>query len=109
MKNLLTTLGYRIREETDYGFMARRGEVELGKKYCVKQGDQYSFDDCPPAYCPQASEGLLNGVPVRCVSWEAMFLEKLTDPREIPWSEWQPKDHESFEVIASQPPSERRR
>jgi 2''-aminoglycoside nucleotidyltransferase len=105
---LLESLGYVVREWTDYGFILDRDGVELDMDKCVESDGGYTFEDYPPGCCPLEPNGLVEGLAVRCTAWEALYLEMLYNQRDIPAQEWRAKDIGSFQIIAAQFSEERR-
>lgn len=99
---LLESLDFTVREWTDWGFVLTRGEVELDMDKCTHTPDGYTFEGYPPGCCPLAYNGRVEGMPVRCTTWEALYLEMLHNQRDIPAEEWRVKDHKSFAMIAAQ-------
>jgi aminoglycoside 2''-adenylyltransferase len=97
--DLLRTLGYGPRQDTDYGFLCSNGDILLDSEPCHQTGGGYGFAGFPPGACPLAKEGTLRGYPVRCVRWETMYFEFLGYLRDIPQEAWRDKDHESLRVI----------
>jgi hypothetical protein len=49
--------------------------------------------------CPWEKEGEIAGCAVRCVSWEALYLEFLGCRVEIPRAEWREKEFESLRRV----------
>ena len=107
--DLLRALGCGPREEEPYGFLCRCGGVLLDSEPCVRVGDAYTFPGFPDGACPPEKEGEIRGVRVRCLSWEAMYVEFAGYAREVPPARWRPKDAESLRLIeAHVPPAVRR-
>jgi aminoglycoside 2''-adenylyltransferase len=46
-------------------------------------------------------QGSINGRPVRCLSWEAIYVEFLGYASEVPKREWRSKDYRSFAIVQS--------
>lgn len=105
--DLLESLGYVVREWTDYGFVLDRGDVELDMDKCIRTEDGYTFEEYPPNCCPLEPNGLVGGLAVRCTTWDALYLEMLYNQRDIPAGKWRSKDFESLALIAAQIPAER--
>jgi aminoglycoside 2''-adenylyltransferase len=96
---LLRSLGFGGREDTDYGFLIRQGDVLVDTEACYRSGDGYGFPGYPPGSCPWEKEGEIAGCAVRCVSWEAMYVEFLGCRVEIPRAEWREKEFESLRRV----------
>ena len=107
-ENLLSQLGFKGRESTDYGFLIYRNSVLLDTEPCLQTKDGYSFKDFPSGSCPARKEGHLDGFPIRCVSWEAMYYEFLYYLKEIPREKWRSKDFESFKIVTNHVPREKK-
>lgn len=102
---LLRALGFDRREDTDYGFLIRNGDVLLDTEACHRYESGFGFPGFPPGSCPLEKSGWLDGFEVRCVSWEAMYVEFLGYLNEIPAADWRAKDFESFRLVESQVPA----
>jgi 2''-aminoglycoside nucleotidyltransferase len=98
-RGLLEPLGYAGHEQLDYGFLSWRGRLCIDSEPCYDLGGEYGFLGFPPGACPQAKEGVVGGFPVRCLSWEAIYFEILGYIRDIPESQWRPKDFESLRLV----------
>jgi 2''-aminoglycoside nucleotidyltransferase len=105
---LLESLSFVVSEWTDYGFILERGEVELDMDRCIRTDDGYTFEGYPLGCCPLEPNGLVEGLAVRCTTWDALYLEMLYNRQEIPAAAWREKDHESFRVIAAHLPASRK-
>lgn len=105
--SLLESLGYVVREWTDYGFILDRGDVELDMDKCIRTEDGYTFEEYPPNCCPLDPTGVVDGLAVRCTTWDALYLEMLCNRRDIPADEWRAKDFATFAVISAQIPVQR--
>ena len=101
---LLHALGFDRRVDTDYGFLIWKGDVLLDTEACHRYENGFGFPGFPPDSCPLVKSGELDGLEVRCVSWEAMYVEFLGYLNEIPTAEWRAKDFESFRLIEAQVP-----
>ncbi len=75
---------------------------------CVRTENDYTFEDYPPGCCPLEPNGLVEGVAVRCTTWDALYLEMLYNQRDIAPEEWRIKDVKGFEIIAAQLSDERK-
>ncbi len=98
-RGLIESLGYRDHEYLDYGFLSWRGPLCLDSEPCYQTGGEYGFVDFPQGSCPLSKEGTIEGFPVRCVSWEAIYFEILGYIRDIPKNQWRPKDFESLRLV----------
>lgn len=96
---LLNDLGFSEYEQLDYGFLMKRNGVLIDSEPCVKVGSDYELPGFPAGSCPATPEGRLNGKPVHCISWQAMYFEFVGYEQEIPRSAWREKDHESLRLI----------
>nr|WP_295927692.1 aminoglycoside nucleotidyltransferase ANT(2'')-Ia [uncultured Dyadobacter sp.] len=96
---LLTDLGFSGFEQLDYGFLMSQNGVLIDSEPCSKIGMEYELPGFPAGSCPSLPEGMLNGKPVRCISWQAMYFEFLGYETEVPRSGWRPKDHDSLRLI----------
>lgn len=97
--DLIESLGFGAHEFLDYGFLSWRGAVCLDSEPCVEAEGGHSFPGFPAGCCPQEKEGTIQGFPVRCVSWDALYFEVLGYIRDIPTEQWRPKDIESLRII----------
>lgn len=105
---LLSMHGFRDREDTEYGFLIYRDDVLIDTEECRWCNDEYGFPGFPQGACPDAREGTIEGSPVRCVSWQAMYFELLEYVDEIPEAEWRPQDFVSRRIIQEHVPAEAR-
>ena len=96
---ILKNLGFGTFEKMDYGFLMRKGQLLIDSEPCFKQDQNYVFPNFPPGSCPLEKEGELDGFPLRCISWEAMYVEFLGYMQEVPSAQWRPKDFVSLEMI----------
>jgi 2''-aminoglycoside nucleotidyltransferase len=96
---LVESLGYQGHEFVDYGFLSWRGQVCLDSEPCHPVSGGHSFEGFPAGSCPDEKEGVIGGFPIRCVSWHALYFEMLGYLRDIPKSQWRPKDFESRRFI----------
>lgn len=106
---LLQSFGRVRSEDTDYGFLAGLGDIQLDCEPCHPEGDRYELEGPPPGTCPWGKEGMLSGKPVRCTSWEAILWDYFHYLEEVPSTSWKPKDlasyalaRKSFGVVASE-------
>lgn len=93
---LLDALGGGPIEATDYGFLITVNGILLDCEPCVRVGDVYELEGPPPGTCPWEPQGMIAGVAVRCVSWEAILWDYFYYLDEVPLAEWRPKDHLSY-------------
>ena len=96
---LLRHLGFGPPERESYGFLSWKEDVLLDSEPCFRIGGAYGFPGFPGGSCPMEKEGLLGGLAVRCLSWEAMYSELLGYMREVPGEQWRAKDFESLRVV----------
>lgn len=101
---LVEDLGFGRHQVQDYGFLSWRGTVCLDSEPCFGAEGQYSFEGFPPRSCPWGKEGTVQGVPIRCVSWEAIYFEVLGYVRDIPTEQWRAKDFESLRIVEANLP-----
>lgn len=97
--DLLYRLGARNIEETDYGFLIYVDDILLDCEPCILQGEDYELEDFPAGACPKDKQGSIDGVAVRCTSWEAILWEYLYYLEEVPQAKWRTKDFESYALI----------
>jgi len=103
---LLAEHGFRDREDTDYGFLIYQDDLVIDTESCRWLGTEYGFPEFPEGSCPLSPEGSIQGTPVRCVSWEAMYYELLGYIDEIPEAEWREQDFVSRRIIEANLPVE---
>jgi 2''-aminoglycoside nucleotidyltransferase len=96
---LLAELGFRDREDADYGFLIRREDLLIDTEACRWSDGEYGFPGFPEGSCPLNPEGSIQGTRVRCVSWEALYYELLEYIDEIPEAEWRGQDFVSRGII----------
>lgn len=96
---LLQGLGAGNIEETDYGFLIYVNNILLDCEPCIGQGQSYELEDTPAGSCPWEKQGHLDGVAVRCTSWEAILWEYFYYLEEVPQAEWRAKDFESYALV----------
>jgi hypothetical protein len=65
----------------------------------LRDGRGVRFPGLPPGACPPSREGVIEGLPVRCVRWRAIYFEMLGYVRDIPKDRWRPKDFESRRLV----------
>jgi aminoglycoside 2''-adenylyltransferase len=93
---LLAVLGGGSIETTDYGFLIMVNGVLIDCEPCIRRGDVYELDGPPPGTCPWDAQGVIAGMAVRCVSWEAILWDYFDYRDEVPLADWRSKDHESY-------------
>lgn len=98
-RDLIHMLGCDRHEEMDYGFLSWRDDVLLDSEPCVLRDGEYNFEDFPGGSCPMEKEGVIDGYRVRCLSWEALYVEFLGYMDEVPQDQWRAKDFESLQLI----------
>ncbi len=93
-------------EKTDYGFLLTvRGHL-LDCEPCQAEDGKYELEGMPHGSCPETKEGVLNGIPVRCTSWETILWEYFYYLEEVPLSNWREKDFVSYRSVCEQLGSE---
>lgn len=98
---LLTTMGGQVTEETDYGFLAQLRNILLDCEPAYWAGSAYEIEETPAGSCPAAYEGTLNGVKVRCNSWEAILWDYFYYADELPQNQWPAKHQYSYALVCS--------
>jgi 2''-aminoglycoside nucleotidyltransferase len=106
---LISSLGYGKCEETDCGFLSWKDTILLDSERVYKINGQYNFPGFPSGCFPTEKEGIIEGYAVRCVSWEAMYLEYVGYMDETPKHKWRAKDHEGLRIVESHVDSEVRK
>ena len=96
---LIAQMGFGRYQETDYGFLMWKNDVLLDSEPCELIDEQYGFQGYPTESCPMDKEGMLEGEPIRCLSWAALYYEFLVYRDEVPETDWRPKDMESLKII----------
>jgi len=97
---LLQRLGFGPPKPEPYGFLCWHGDVLLDSEPCLRQDDgSYTFEGFPNGACPPDKEGRIEEVPIRCLSWQAMYIEFLYYESEIPRQQWRKQDYESLRII----------
>ncbi|GGK42414.1 hypothetical protein GCM10008955_40220 [Deinococcus malanensis] len=90
----------RITEELDYGFLAEAQGVLLDCEPAYWNGASYEIDGAPAGSCPEQTEGRLEGLSLRCNSWEAIMWDYFSYANEIPRSQWPAKHKHSYELAS---------
>ncbi len=96
---ILQTFGCGKVEKTDYGFLIYVRDVLLDCEPCIQHGNDYELEDVPLKSCPWEKQGIINGVAVRCTSWESILWEYFYYLDEVPQTSWRPKDFESYAIV----------
>ena len=96
--SILQTFGGGKVEKTDYGFLVYVRDILLDCEPCIQQGENYELEDTPLGSCPWEKQGIIDGVAVRCTSWEAILWEYFGYMDEVPQTSWRPKDFESYAI-----------
>lgn len=97
--SLLQTLGSGKIETTDYGFLVYVRNILLDCEPSIQHGKNYELEDTPLGSCPWEKQGIIDGVAVRCTSWEAILWEYFYYMDEVPQTSWRLKDFESYATI----------
>ncbi|GIZ54140.1 nucleotidyltransferase domain-containing protein [Noviherbaspirillum aridicola] len=98
---MLADLGGQVTERTDYGFLARLRGVLLDCEPARWSGTAYEIDDAPEGSCPANAEGILEGIPVRCNSWEAILWDYFYYLDEVPRIQWPGKHVQSYAMVVA--------
>ena len=98
---LIEGLGFGAHEFLDYGFLSLRGDVLLDSEPSFLIEGECGSLRFPAGSCPMEKQGSINGRPIRCLSWEAIYVEFLGYASEVPKREWRSKDHHSFAIVQS--------
>jgi len=106
---VLRSLGFGRFQETDYGFLTTLHGVVVDSEPCRLAEGAYTFDGFPGGSCPAEKEGIIDGFPVRCLSWEAMYFELLGYMGEKPKTTWRADHLTALAIIERHIPAERRR
>jgi len=96
---VLNGLGAGVPEAVKYGFLVRIGDVLFDCEPCMPCGTAYELDGVPPGACPDRVEGVLQGRPVRCVSWAAIAWDYFHYLDEVHFDRWPAKDRESYALL----------
>ena len=105
--------GFENYKEMDYGLLMSKEDILIDAEPCFLQMEsnlfpEYSFPGFPSNSCPIGKEGIIEGFPVRCLSWEAMYVEFLGYKMEVPAEKWRAKDWVSLELIEKHLTAEQR-
>lgn len=98
---LIEELGGRVTEETEYGFLADLQGVLLDCEPAHWNGRGYELADTPPGSCPDPLEGRLEGLSLRCNSWEAILWDYFYYASEVPASMWPAKHVQSYALACA--------
>ncbi len=63
---------------------------------CVRMGTDYELEGLPLSTCPWEKQGNIAGVPLCCVSWEAILWDYFYYLEEVPQSSWRSPDFECY-------------
>ena len=64
-------------------------------------GRGYELADTPPGSCPDPLEGHLEGLSLRCNSWEAILWDYFYYAGEVPASMWPAKHVQSYALVCA--------
>ena len=98
---LLESMGGRVTEETDYGFLAQLRGILLDCEPAHWVGNTYEVEDTPKGSCPMAFEGQIEGMLIRCNSWEAILWDYFYFADELPQAQWPAKHIHSYALVCS--------
>jgi 2''-aminoglycoside nucleotidyltransferase len=98
---ILHNLGFDRYKAMDYGFLMWQGDVLLDSEPCERLNGEYNFARFPPGSCPDEKQGLIDGYPLRCLSWEAIYYEFIGYLDEVPKTRWREKDLTGFNIVES--------
>lgn len=98
---LLQNLGGKVIEQTSYGFLADLKGVVIDCEPCMLVEGRYAIEGPPAGTCPAEKTGSLDGVPVRCASWEALLWDYFHYLEESPQADWRSKDVSGFDLVKS--------
>jgi len=104
---LLYSLGFGDYQEMDYGFLMSQDGILLDCEPCRVVEGEYVVEGFPKGSCPLEKEGQINGFPVRCLSWDAMYFEFLGYMDDVPREKWRDRDVVSLEIIKAHVTAER--
>lgn len=93
---LIESLGGLVTENTEYGFLADLQGVLLDCEPAHWTGSAYEIEDTPAGSCPEQIEGHLEGLSLRCNSWEAIIWDYFYYADESPQSQWPEKHVQSY-------------
>lgn len=96
---ILQTFGSENFEKTDYGFLVYIHDVLLDCEPCFQHSKNYELEDMPVNSCPWEKQGTINGIAVRCTSWEAILWEYFYYMDEVDQTSWRPKDFGSYSIV----------
>jgi 2''-aminoglycoside nucleotidyltransferase len=96
---ILRTFGSTNLEKTDYGFLVQVRKVLLDCELCYQYGNNYELKDLPRGSCPWEKQGVIEGVELRCTSWEAILWEYFFYSDEQPQSSWSQKNLDSYALV----------
>jgi 2''-aminoglycoside nucleotidyltransferase len=99
--------------ESGWAIDARLGHItreheDIDVAYPLERHEDYlailhnlGFDRFPPGSCPDEKQGLIDGYPLRCLSWEAIYYEFIGYLDEVPKTRWREKDLTGFNIVES--------
>ncbi len=96
---ILRNLGGGALKPTGYGFLMEVGEVLVDAEPCEKTDGGYELPGLPEGSCPPEAQGTLDGVALRCVSWEALLWDYFHYMGEVPWQDWPEKDVRAYALV----------
>lgn len=96
---LLSGLGARDRQDTDYGFLFDVDGILLDCEPARWNGRAYVIDGAPGDACPDAPEGELAGMRLRCNSWAAIAWDYFHYAAKVPAAEWPAKHRASWALV----------
>lgn len=103
--SILEQLGYILDEETDYGFIAKHGDVVIDAEFAHKVGNHYEIPSQPADACTLENVGMIDDQKIPCVSWAKMYNEFLYLEKEVEKGNWEQKHHDSLKIIESHLPA----
>lgn len=98
-ENLIHQLGGCITEQTDYGFLATVQDILLDCEPAYINNLAYEIEDAPSGSCPMEEEGLIDQLPVRCNSWQAILWDYFYYEDEVPRAKWPMKHVYSYGLV----------
>lgn len=98
---LLASLGGRVTEEMDYGFLADVDGALLDCEPAQWNGRAYELEGVPEGSCPDAAEGVLGGRAVRCNSWDAILWDYFHYAAEVAQAEWPDRHVASYRLACA--------
>ena len=105
---ILKNLGFVDLDLTDYGFIMHKDSIIIDSESCNNNGSDYEVSGYPGHSCPNEKQGRIDGISVRCTSWEKMYFEFLFLEKEVKRDDWKAKHFSSLKIIKEHISSERR-